>query len=181
MRVRVFWRPLSVRGSQVLAGYTTSASASKPPRRERSRPQEPDGRSRRALPTARSVCVWWAGARAAYAIFLSLTAPTAPRGKRLSTRIGHWLEYTGTTQRPANSLPNSLPGPAMASRAHRSVPLSAGKAFQVRVWRALLRVPPGALVSYGRLAEAVAGPQPLAPSALRSAATLWRISSPVTA
>ena len=33
-----------------------------------------------------------------------------------------------------------------------------GKAFQVRVWRALLRVPPGALVSYGRLAEAVGRP-----------------------
>ncbi|MDE0167435.1 MAG: methylated-DNA--[protein]-cysteine S-methyltransferase [Bryobacterales bacterium] len=33
-----------------------------------------------------------------------------------------------------------------------------GKAFQVRVWRALLRVPPGALVSYGRLAEVVGRP-----------------------
>jgi AraC family transcriptional regulator of adaptative response/methylated-DNA-[protein]-cysteine methyltransferase len=28
-----------------------------------------------------------------------------------------------------------------------------GTQFQLRVWRALLRVPPGALISYGRLAE----------------------------
>jgi AraC family transcriptional regulator of adaptative response/methylated-DNA-[protein]-cysteine methyltransferase len=33
-----------------------------------------------------------------------------------------------------------------------------GTEFQVRVWRALLCVPPGALVSYGRLAEAVGRP-----------------------
>ena len=41
-----------------------------------------------------------------------------------------------------------------------------GKAFQVRAWRALLHVPPGALVSYGRLAEAVGRP-----SAARAVAT----------
>ena len=34
-----------------------------------------------------------------------------------------------------------------------------GSAFQVRVWRALLRVPTGALVSYGRLAEAAGCPR----------------------
>lgn len=34
-----------------------------------------------------------------------------------------------------------------------------GSAFQIRVWRALLRVPSGALVSYGRLAEAVGCPR----------------------
>lgn len=34
-----------------------------------------------------------------------------------------------------------------------------GSAFQVRVWRALLRVPPGALVSYGRLAAAAGCPR----------------------
>ena len=33
-----------------------------------------------------------------------------------------------------------------------------GTAFQVRVWRALLQVPPGTLVSYGRLAAAVGKP-----------------------
>jgi AraC family transcriptional regulator of adaptative response/methylated-DNA-[protein]-cysteine methyltransferase len=33
-----------------------------------------------------------------------------------------------------------------------------GTAFQVRVWRALLQVPPGALVSYGRLAAALDQP-----------------------
>jgi AraC family transcriptional regulator of adaptative response/methylated-DNA-[protein]-cysteine methyltransferase len=33
-----------------------------------------------------------------------------------------------------------------------------GTPFQVRVWRALLRVPPGALTSYGRLARAIARP-----------------------
>lgn len=33
-----------------------------------------------------------------------------------------------------------------------------GTPFQVRVWRALLRVPPGRLVSYGRLARAVGHP-----------------------
>jgi AraC family transcriptional regulator of adaptative response/methylated-DNA-[protein]-cysteine methyltransferase len=34
-----------------------------------------------------------------------------------------------------------------------------GTAFQVRVWRALLRIPPGALVSYGRLAAALGAPK----------------------
>lgn len=34
-----------------------------------------------------------------------------------------------------------------------------GNAFQVRVWRALLRVPPGSLISYGRLAEVVGCPR----------------------
>ena len=33
-----------------------------------------------------------------------------------------------------------------------------GTAFQVRVWKALLRIPPGALVSYGQLAAALAMP-----------------------
>jgi AraC family transcriptional regulator of adaptative response/methylated-DNA-[protein]-cysteine methyltransferase len=33
-----------------------------------------------------------------------------------------------------------------------------GTAFQVRVWRALLGIPPGTLVSYGRLAAAVGHP-----------------------
>lgn len=33
-----------------------------------------------------------------------------------------------------------------------------GTAFQVRVWRALLRIPPGALISYGRLAAALGAP-----------------------
>jgi AraC family transcriptional regulator, regulatory protein of adaptative response / methylated-DNA-[protein]-cysteine methyltransferase len=34
-----------------------------------------------------------------------------------------------------------------------------GTPFQLRVWRALLRVPPGALVSYGKLAAAAGNPQ----------------------
>lgn len=34
-----------------------------------------------------------------------------------------------------------------------------GTAFQVRVWRALLHIPPGALVSYGRLAAALGAPK----------------------
>lgn len=42
-----------------------------------------------------------------------------------------------------------------------------GSAFQVRVWNALLRVPPGSLVSYGRLAAAVG--QPTAARAVGSA------------
>jgi AraC family transcriptional regulator of adaptative response/methylated-DNA-[protein]-cysteine methyltransferase len=33
-----------------------------------------------------------------------------------------------------------------------------GSAFQVRVWKALLRVPPGSLVTYGRLAAAIGEP-----------------------
>lgn len=33
-----------------------------------------------------------------------------------------------------------------------------GTAFQVRVWRALLQVPPGRLITYGRLAQAVGHP-----------------------
>ncbi|MFM2169724.1 MAG: hypothetical protein RIS79_4095, partial [Verrucomicrobiota bacterium] len=31
--------------------------------------------------------------------------------------------------------------------------------FQLRVWRALLRIPPGAVVSYGHLARAISSPQ----------------------
>lgn len=34
-----------------------------------------------------------------------------------------------------------------------------GTSFQLRVWRALLQVPPGALVSYGRLAAAIGEPK----------------------
>lgn len=34
-----------------------------------------------------------------------------------------------------------------------------GTEFQLRVWRALLRIPPGCLASYGRLAEKIAAPQ----------------------
>ena len=44
---------------------------------------------------------------------------------------------------------------------HRTAPLKAfvrGSAFQVRVWRALLNIPAGALVSYGHLAEAIGKP-----------------------
>jgi AraC family transcriptional regulator of adaptative response/methylated-DNA-[protein]-cysteine methyltransferase len=33
-----------------------------------------------------------------------------------------------------------------------------GTQFQVRVWRALLKVPPGAVVSYGHLAAAIGQP-----------------------
>ena len=33
-----------------------------------------------------------------------------------------------------------------------------GTPFQLRVWRALLQVPPGTLTSYGRLAHAIAKP-----------------------
>lgn len=42
-----------------------------------------------------------------------------------------------------------------------------GTAFQVRVWRALLRVPPGSLVTYGQLAAAIG--QPSAARAVGSA------------
>ncbi len=42
-----------------------------------------------------------------------------------------------------------------------------GSAFQVRVWRALLQAPPGALVTYGRLAAAIG--QPTAARAVGSA------------
>ncbi|HXP62569.1 MAG TPA: methylated-DNA--[protein]-cysteine S-methyltransferase [Dongiaceae bacterium] len=59
---------------------------------------------------------------------------------------------------------------------HRSKPEQArpairafvrGSAFQVRVWKALLRVPPGSLVTYGRLAAAIG--QPAAARAVGSA------------
>jgi len=48
-----------------------------------------------------------------------------------------------------------------APKKHPSRPLRAlvnGTDFQVRVWRALLRVPPGGLTSYGRLAAAIGAP-----------------------
>ncbi len=50
---------------------------------------------------------------------------------------------------------------ARPDRTPRRQPLRAfvkGTDFQVRVWRALLRVPPGALTSYGRLAAAIGAP-----------------------
>jgi AraC family transcriptional regulator of adaptative response/methylated-DNA-[protein]-cysteine methyltransferase len=34
-----------------------------------------------------------------------------------------------------------------------------GTSFQLRVWRALLRVPPGTFVSYGQLANAAGNPR----------------------
>lgn len=52
---------------------------------------------------------------------------------------------------------HSLFAPAPEAKA----PLRAwvcGSAFQVRVWRALLHIPPGAVTSYGRLAKALASP-----------------------
>jgi len=56
-----------------------------------------------------------------------------------------------------------------SGRSRSRAPLRAivrGTAFQVRVWRALLEVPPGALTSYGRLAAAID-----APSAARAVGT----------
>lgn len=47
------------------------------------------------------------------------------------------------------------------SNGHRPAPLRAfvrGSAFQVRVWRALLNVPAGALISYGHLAHSIGSP-----------------------
>ena len=47
------------------------------------------------------------------------------------------------------------------SNDHRTSPLRAfvrGSAFQVRVWRALLNVPAGGLISYGHLAKAIGKP-----------------------
>ncbi len=44
-----------------------------------------------------------------------------------------------------------LPGPPLRA-------FVSGTAFQVRVWRALLQVPPGNLVTYGRLAEMIGQP-----------------------
>ena len=55
--------------------------------------------------------------------------------------------------------------PAFARRnGAGSAPLRAfvtGTPFQIRVWRALLRVPPGYVVSYGRIAEAIGHPTAL--------------------
>jgi AraC family transcriptional regulator of adaptative response/methylated-DNA-[protein]-cysteine methyltransferase len=59
----------------------------------------------------------------------------------------------------AAGLIRSLFTPAAGRRA--GSPLRAcvkGTAFQLRVWRALLKVPPGALTTYGRLAEAAGAP-----------------------
>ena len=53
--------------------------------------------------------------------------------------------------------------------------------FQVRVWRALLQVPPGTLVSYGRLAAAIDNPQLPVPSARRWATIRWPGSFPAIA
>ena len=48
------------------------------------------------------------------------------------------------------------PGPAASQQPLRA--LVQGTAFQVRVWRALLHIQPGTLVSYGRLAKALGQP-----------------------
>jgi len=79
---------------------------------------------------------------------------------------------------PAAALKRDDPAAAqLAERVFRRVPPGAerprlrafvsGSAFQVRVWNALLRVPPGSLVTYGRLATAVG--QPAAARAVGSA------------
>jgi AraC family transcriptional regulator, regulatory protein of adaptative response / methylated-DNA-[protein]-cysteine methyltransferase len=53
------------------------------------------------------------------------------------------------------------PSPGSFGAARAGVPLRAfvrGTPFQVRVWRALLEIPPGSLMSYGRLAAAIGQP-----------------------
>jgi len=63
------------------------------------------------------------------------------------------------------------------SRAARLTAYVKGTAFQVRVWRALLRIPPGQLTTYGRVASAIG--QPTAARAVGSAvgsnAVAWLI------
>lgn len=67
-------------------------------------------------------------------------------------------EWPGAQVRWDDRRAAGLIGPLFAPHPSAEAPLRAfvrGNAFQVRVWRALLRVPPGALVSYKRLAAAV--------------------------
>ena len=56
-----------------------------------------------------------------------------------------------------------------------------GTPFQMKVWRALLKIRFGATASYGEIAAAIGHPAPRAPSAARTTATRSRSSSPVTA
>lgn len=65
------------------------------------------------------------------------------------------LESSGPRHLPARAGRSNQPRPT-APPALRA--LVQGTAFQVRVWRALLAVPPGTLTSYGRLAESIGQP-----------------------
>lgn len=95
--------------------------------------------------------------------------PEADRQGAVSALVRAWprarLEWDNSAVRElGRRIFQPAPVPASAS------PLRAwvrGTPFQVRVWRALVRIPPGALVSYGRLAAALG--QPTAARAVGSA------------
>ena len=55
-----------------------------------------------------------------------------------------------------------------------------GTNFQIKVWSALLRLPPGQLISYGELAREIGQPKRRRRSAGRSRPTPWASSSPAT-
>ncbi len=80
-----------------------------------------------------------------------------------------WPEaHLRRSDRPAASLASRIfERPNGASKRPTLRALVRGTPFQVRVWRALLRVPPGSLVTYGQLAGAIG--QPTAARAVGSA------------
>lgn len=82
-------------------------------------------------------------------------------GKRAAAWRGLQADWPNARLRRDDTHAERVAGRMFASGRGQRPPIRAfvrGTAFQVRVWRALLRVEPGQLVSYGRLAAAAGSP-----------------------
>jgi AraC family transcriptional regulator of adaptative response/methylated-DNA-[protein]-cysteine methyltransferase len=87
----------------------------------------------------------------------------------LAALAAHWTEAT-LSESPEFTAPlaRAIFEPAVAADAPRSLSLFLkGTNFQLKVWNALLRVPSGAVTTYGRLAKVIG--QPSAARAVGSA------------
>ena len=150
--------PLSQPASPGPAAYTTFASASKPPPRERSKLPAPTGPSKRDSPTAPFGPCLIAQSPRGICHFSFVDAKDRAQAE---TAIHHdWpLAHIRWNNSAAKQLAAQLF--TRPSNGHRDAPLRAfvrGSAFQVRVWRTLLNVPAGGLISYGHLAKTIGKP-----------------------
>ena len=127
-RVKASLTPLSKPAFPDPAGSTIFASASKPPRREKSKLPAPIGPSTQASPTAPSDTASSPKAPAASAISPSSTQSTVPQPKPPFTMIGPSLGSAGTTRQRSDSPRNSLPspqtdtGPLLSERSFAAAP-----------------------------------------------------------
>ena len=93
-----------------------------------------------------------------FAIFLLSKARIDERGPPLYAKIGPWHAFTGMIPPLAGSFASLFHRPTYSGTRPVLRAFVRGTSFQIRVWRALLHVPKGALISYGRLAAVVGNP-----------------------